>query len=127
MARGWSRPLGGFAAEVEKQMSAQVNEVALFALQQLILHSPVDTGAYRGSHFLTVDDADTQRVPELSETESRREAESILARTSNKPFKLVTIQTNIAYGEALEKGSSKQAPRGVYAIAANSVRERYGR
>lgn len=127
MARGWSRPLGGFAAEVEKQISAQVNEMVLFALQQLILHSPVDSGAYRGSHFVTVDSTDTSQVPNRDPQQVLREAESILASTANKPFKLVTIQTNIAYGEVLERGSSKQAPQGVYAIAANNTRERYGR
>ncbi len=128
MARGgWSMPLGGFAREVESQMSKQVNEVALFALQQLILHSPVDTGAYRGSHFITVDGEDRNLVPERSESEALREAESILASTANQPFKRVVIQTNIAYGLRIEKGWSGQAPRGVYAIAANNTRERYGR
>lgn len=123
---GWSRPLSGFAREIEGQLSKQGAEMVLFALQQLIMHSPVDSGAYRGSHFVTVDDVDLSRVPSFAPDESMREAERILAANPS-PFKLVTIQTNIAYGEVLERGSSQQAPHGVYAIAANNTRERYGR
>lgn len=128
MARGgWSNPLGGFAVEVEKQISAQVNEIVLFALQQLILHSPVDSGAYRGSHFVTIDGTDKSLVPPPDKSGNRvmQEAEQIMAASAGKPFKLVTIQTNIAYGEVLERGSSQQAPSGVYSVAANSVRERF--
>ncbi len=130
MARGgWSNPLGGFAVEVEKQISAQVNEIVLFALQQLILHSPVDSGAYRGSHFVTIDGTDKSLVPPPDKSGNRvmQEAEQIMAASAGKPFKLVTIQTNIAYGLRIENGWSGQAPQGVYAIAANNTRERYGR
>ncbi|WP_339885251.1 hypothetical protein [Vreelandella maris] len=129
MARGWSNPLGGFAAEVEKQISAQVNEMVLFALQQLIFHSPVQDGGYRGSHFVTIDGIDRDRVPPPDKGGERvmREAEQIMAASAGKPFKLVTIQTNIAYGLRIENGWSSQAPQGVYAIAANNTRERYGR
>lgn len=124
--RGWSNPLGGFAREVEGQLSRQGAEMVLYALQQLIIHSPVDQGAYRGSHFITVDDIDTSSVPNRSPSEVMREAERILA-ANPAPFKLVTLQTNIAYGEVIETGSSKQAPNGVYSIAYNNTRERYGR
>lgn len=123
---GWSNPLGGFIQEVEDQLSKQGSEMVLFALQQLIIHSPVDQGAYRGSHFITIDDIDTSLVPNRSPDEVMREAERILA-SNPAPFKLVTIQTNIPYGERIEDGWSGQAPYGVYSIAYNNTRERYGR
>lgn len=127
MARGgWSMPLGGFIQEVEGQLSKQGAEMVLYALQQLIIHSPVDEGAYRGSHFLTIDDVDHDKVPHYGPDESMREAERILAANPS-PFKLVTIQTNIPYGERIEDGWSGQAPYGVYSIAYNNTRERYGR
>lgn len=125
MARGgWSRPLSGFAREIEGQLSQQGSEMVLFALQQLIMHSPVSSGAYRGSHFVTVDNRDTASVPNNAPGEAERQAEMLLSADS-KPFKQVFIQSNIAYGERIENGWSQQAPSGVYAVAENSTRERF--
>lgn len=121
---GWSRPLEGFAKQVERDIADRQREMVIFALQQLIQHSPVDTGAYRGSHFVTVGGRDTGRVPEQQGELALREAEMLL-RADSRPFKVAYIQTNIPYGERIESGWSQQAPGGVYAIATNSTRERF--
>lgn len=124
---GWINSLTSFADQVERDISALQREMTLFALQQLILHSPVDTGAYRSSHFVTIDDPDNEKVPapEGGEDQALRDAEQVISAADGKPFKAVIIQTNIAYGEAIEDGHSQQAPQGVYAIATNNTRERY--
>ena len=130
MARGgWSMPLNAFIPQVEKQLTKQTNDIVLFALQQLIIHSPVQDGGYRGSHFVTIDGQDLSTIPPPDKSGERvmRDAESIIARSGGKPFKYVVIQTNIAYGLRIEQGWSGQAPQGVYAIAYNNTRERYGR
>ncbi|OBX36984.1 hypothetical protein A8U91_01332 [Halomonas elongata] len=128
MAGGWSKSLAGFARQVEQDISARQREMTLFALQQLIQHSPVDTGAYRGSHLVTIDSTDESSVPEPDKSGDRvrRDAEQVIAAAEGKPFKAVTIQSNIAYGESIEDGHSQQAPQGVYALATNNTRERYG-
>lgn len=120
----WSRPLSGFAKQVERDLSGRQKEMTLYALQQLIMHSPVDTGAYRGSHFVTVGRRNHTRVPEHGQDGARPEAEMLLASDS-QPFKVVYIQSNIVYGESLENGHSQQAPSGVYSVAHNSTRERF--
>lgn len=122
----WSRSLSGFAREVEGALSNRQREMVIFALQQLILHSPFSTGAYRGSHFVTVGSPDTASVPNNAPGEAERQAEMMLSADS-QPFKLVFIQSNIIYGEVLERGSSQQAPSGVYAVAENSTKERFSR
>lgn len=120
-------PLGGFVREVEQQLEKQTNDIVLFALQQLIIHSPVQDGGYRGSHFVTIDGEDVSTIPPPDKNGERvlRDAESVIARSGGKPFKYVVIQTNIAYGLRIEQGWSGQAPQGVYAIAANNTRERF--
>lgn len=128
MARGgWSMPLGGFIQEVEQQLEKQTNDIVLFALQQLIIHSPVQDGGYRGSHLVTIDGQDLSTVPPPDKSGDRvlRDAERIIAQSGGKPFKYVVIQTNIAYGLRIEQGWSGQAPQGVYAIAANNTKERF--
>lgn len=121
---GWSNPLSGFARQVERDLSDRQKAMTLYALQQLILHSPVSTGAYRGSHFVTVGSRDTSAVPNHAPGDAERQAEMLLSADS-KPFKQVFIQSNIIYGERIESGWSGQAPQGVYAIAENSTKERF--
>lgn len=130
MARGgWSRSLSGFIGEVEGALGERQKKMVLFALQQLILHSPVQDGAYRSSHFVTVDRRNNIRqpgVPGGNPEMAIQEAESVLDQASGKPFKRVYIQTNIPYGLRIEQGWSGQAPQGVYAIAENNTREQFG-
>ncbi|WP_348826520.1 hypothetical protein [Halomonas sp. RT37] len=125
--KGWSKSLSGFAREVEYALDKKQGEMVLFALQQLILHSPVDTGAYKGSHLVTVNGSDNSAVPEPDKSGARvrRDAEAVLSAARGKPFKAVILQSNIIYGESLEHGHSQQAPLGVYSIAFESLRARY--
>ncbi|MBY5984453.1 hypothetical protein KUW18_10160 [Halomonas sp. DP5Y7-2] len=125
--QGWSKSLTGFARQVGQDISARQEEMVLFALQQLILHSPVDTGAYKGSHLVTVNGSDNSAVPEPDKSGARvrRDAEAVLSAARGKPFKAVVLQSNIIYGESLEYGHSQQAPLGVYSIAFESLRARY--
>ncbi|WP_299313126.1 hypothetical protein [uncultured Halomonas sp.] len=122
---GWSRSLAGFADEVEATLGERQKQMVIFALQQLIQHSPVDSGAYRGSHFVTLNRRDNITVPESGPDEALRRAEMVLDAAMGQPFKRVYIQSNIAYGERIENGWSQQAPGGVYAVATNSTRERF--
>lgn len=123
MAWRGTRP-SAFARTIERDVSRLQLEMTVYALQQLILRSPVDTGAYRGSHFVTVGRRDTQDVPNLSPGEAQRMAEMLLADDS-KPFKPVYIQTNIVYGISIENGHSQQAPQGVYAVSYNNLVQRF--
>lgn len=122
----WDNLPTGFADVVEKTLSDRQREMVIYALQRLIQHSPVDTGAYRGSHFVTLHSPDTSSVPKHSPGEAERLAEMAL-RADTQPFKAVYVQSNIVYGERIEAGHSQQAPAGVYAIATNSTRERFSR
>lgn len=121
---GWTKLPTGFIPVAVADISEMQRDMILYALQQLIMHSPVDTGAYRGSHFVTVGRRNNIRVPEHGQDGARREAEMLLS-TDSEPFKAVYIQSNIAYGEAIEHGHSQQAPGGVYSVAHNSTREQF--
>lgn len=127
---GWSRSLSGFIGEVESALGERQKQMVLFALQQLIIHSPIQDGAYRTSHFVTIDRRNNIRQPGEPGKNPEiaiQEAEDLLDQALGKPFKRVYVQTNIAYGQRIEDGWSGQAPQGVYAVVENSTRERYGR
>lgn len=122
---GWSKSLTGFARQVGRDLTDMQKEVSLYAFQQLILLSPVDSGAYRGNHRLTVGFTDDGYNLEATGDYNQQQAQRRLAAL-NVPFTVVHIQNNLPYGEEIENGHSQQAPGGVYELATNNTRERYG-
>lgn len=125
----WSRPLSGFADEVEKNLTQRQRQIAVYALQQVIFGSPVDEGTYKGNHRVTVNGVTGEFSLELQDDNGQRTLNEGLAviGSISKPFGEVVIQNNLPYGEALEGGSSGQAPAGVYTVAFNSTVQRFGR
>jgi hypothetical protein len=91
-----------------------VNEVLAWIDIQLILHSPFKTGRYTKSHALFADGA------ALS-------LESIAAVSGNFPIadEYVFINT-VPYARKIERGSSTQAPEGVYQVVATLAQRRFG-
>lgn len=125
MARGWSKPLSGFATEVEKTQNKRLRAAALQALSGVIERSPVDSGTFRGSHRVSVGSADNGY--DLGETDKTGSATlakgSAAIQAVRAPFTVIYVQSNLPYSETLENGNSKQAPQGVYAITFNDLRE----
>lgn len=137
MARGgWSRAPSGFAEIVEADLTQHVKRVAAEGLQMVISGSPVDTGSYRANHRVSVGSPDNGVDTDAAQASPGRGSFTGVASYEdgmqkiaalNVPFTTVFIQNNIAHGTAIENGSSDQAGEGVYSVAANSLREKYGR
>ncbi len=135
MARGgWSMPLSAFIPQVESEFVKLRNRIAAEALQLLQFGSPVDQGTYRANHRISIGDRDMtfelvagSSAPRGSLDQQAYEREVRKLLTENAPFTIVYIQNNLPYATRLEDGHSRQAGDGVYALAANSLRERYGR
>lgn len=136
MARGgWSMPLTGFIPQVENEFVKLRNQIVAEALQMLQIGSPVQDGAYRGNHLVSLGSRDNSYDLDYSGSSAQRgsidqqaynrEVRKLL--TENAPFTIVYIQNNLPYAERLESGWSQQAGEGVYAVAANNLREKYGR
>ena len=125
---GWSKPPTAFIKTVEADLAAVRTRIAMEALQTVVLASPVDTGAYRGSHVVSVDAADYS-VPKEPDKSGQKTIDTGIAviAGANKPFQAVTVQTNLGYAESLENGHSKQAPTGVYSPAFQYIRAKYAK
>ena len=127
--RGWSNPPSGFAREVEATQNKRLRAAALQALSGVIERSPVDQGAFRGSHRVSVGSPDYS----YSLTDTDKAGSATLAKGSSAiqavrvPFTVIYVQSNLPYSEALENGSSQQAPQGVYQITMNNLKEASGR
>ncbi len=139
MVRGWSKPLSGFATEVEQTQNKRLRAAALQALSGVIERSPVDTGAFRGSHRVSVGSRD--HGYSLSDKDKSGAATmakgSTTIQTVRKPFEVIYVQSNLPYAEVIEfgqfvykpggkttpNGYSIQAPQGVYAVTFNNLKE----
>lgn len=126
----WSgKSLTGFGADVEKQLGDGVKEIAAFGLSKVIQRSPVDEGSYRAGNRITIDDNEQPFDPDKTDKSGNatlNEGASVL-EAINTPFVRVTIYNPAPYARRIEDGWSGQAPSGVYALAYNDMRERYGK
>lgn len=114
-----------FGKIVADDLGKQTRATALQALTGVIERSPVDSGAFRGNHRVSVGSPDNG----YSLDETDRTGGQALSRGSNvigqiqQPLTLIYIQNNLPYAGVLENGSSSQAPQGVYAVTFNNLKE----
>lgn len=120
--RDFERALARFAeAEVPAALGRATRELALAALEGVVLRTPVETGLARANWRVgldrpaagTIDGAD----PDGRATIARGAAAIARAR----PFQAIWIANNLSYVEQLENGRSDQAPRGMVAVTVASL------
>lgn len=125
MAWKGTRP-SAFAKTIERSVTRRQKEIATFALRELIATSPVDEGAYRGNHRVTVNGITLEFDPECtSDQAALSEGLGVIGGISSS-FGEVFIQNNAPYGQALEDGWSSQGSSGnYYALAFNATVEHF--
>lgn len=122
----WNVDPQKFIQVAENDLTDMVKTISLDAFGMLIRMSPVDTGAFRGNHRLTIGQASDSYDTSSTGTTNQTEAQARIAAL-NVPFTTVYIQNNLPYANRLENGWSQQAPTGVYANTFNSISQKYGR
>lgn len=110
-----------FHARVDRAMRA----VALDAQAKLMIKTPVDTGRARANWNTTVGspDVSTNATATRADVNSRRRAGAATIRAAKfSQGEVVYIANGLPYIEALEHGSSKQAPNGMLASTMASLK-----
>ncbi len=111
-----------FAVQVVSDSEAHVKNIVMDTVQSLVDSSPVDTGAYRASHIISIGSADMGvRGPETNPNQ-----DAAIQAVKIKLGNLVYIQNNLPYAERLENGWSDQAPQGIYSTTFNFISQKYG-
>ena len=103
----------------ERDAENVIKEAVLITHGTVTTLSPVDTGRYKASHFISKGQESDKVVSDGAdyggETEKRKkEAESVKPKLESISW---YVTNNLEYSEALEGGHSQQAPNGVYAPA----------
>lgn len=127
MARNsWSRRPTSFTLQVLAEADKVVKESTAFALQQVITRSPVDTGAYRGNHQVSIGKPDNSydlNIKDPSGAGAYAKAGAQIAKA--KIGDVVWVQNCLPYSLRIENGWSQQAPQGVYSLAFQSLANKF--
>ena len=120
---GWKgKKPTSFSVDVVKNAEDQVKKITMDTVQSLVVSSPVDTGAYRASHVVSIGSADYGvRGPETNAVQ-----DAAIQALKFKLGNLIYIQNNKPYAERLEDGWSDQAPLGIYSTTFTYITQKYG-
>ena len=120
----WRNPPINFGVEVLRDADQFTKKITGEMLQQVVLRSPVDTGAFRGNHRVGIGALD----PNANKADTSSPLQKGLAtiQSGGGLGKLVYISNSLPYAIRLENGwSEKQAPLGVYSISFMNVVNKY--
>ncbi|MFW1646147.1 hypothetical protein ACNPQK_14960 [Acinetobacter guillouiae] len=124
---GWNglRP-SQFTLQVLRDGSELQRKITAAMLQGVVLKSPVDTGAFRGNHRVSIGSVDyTKDFQKIDKSGTTTIADGMAKVLSVQLGMRVFISNNLPYAIALENGHSGQAPLGIYSITFQSVTSRY--
>lgn len=127
----WDIPPDLFADVVESDVANMIKGFALTCYRNIIMASPVDTGRFRASHIVSINEpyytvtiAGSMMI-DLSTEQLIENAKRTMDVKHKGKLRSIYIQTNLPYAEALENGHSKQASAGVYGPAFNAAVVKY--
>lgn len=126
--RRFNLAVGEWARKVPpEELSAWHRRIALWAWRAIDRKTPVRFGTLRRNNQIAIGTApETSRIGlDPSGSVAQAEAESVVARIG--PFQRVAIFNNVEYGQYVETGTSRQAPRGMYATTFAELATRFSR
>ncbi|EPF6485885.1 hypothetical protein [Acinetobacter baumannii] len=138
---GWSSKPSAFTKTIEADLTKKQKDIVIDALGGVVLASPVDQGAYRASHRVSINQPDmTFNESEKDENGTPTISKGTSALSRLVPYSTVYIQTNAPYATKIEYGNftdkpetpkttggySRQAPQGVYGLTFNYIAQKYG-
>lgn len=134
----FSADLTAFVNLTRLRGSQVLRSLALQAHTGVVLRSPVDTGRFRASHRVSINQSDLSVSPELPENTAKdagiqfgavptgvEQAAAVAQLSGVKWTDSVHITNNLPYARPLEDGWSKQtsnAPDGIYGATFQEMR-----
>ncbi|WP_407492485.1 HK97 gp10 family phage protein [Acinetobacter baumannii] len=120
---GWKgKKPTSFSLDVSKAAEVHVKNIVMDTVQSLVNLSPVDTGAYRASHIVSIGSGDYG----VREPSTNAVQDAAIQAVKFKLGSLIYIQNNQPYAERLENGWSDQAPQGIYSTTFTYITQKYG-
>ena len=97
-------------------------KIALLALTGIVMKTPVKTGRARGNWQTTINTPATGDLETVDKSGGSVVNEGLASLTSLRPYQIVYITNNLPYIQALEEGSSMQAPVGMVVVTLEELK-----
>lgn len=92
--------------------------LTLAAYSAIIRNSPVDSGRYRGNHFISVGVPSDEVTDDIRDPQTALSSEQVKLKPQNvKPGVDTNISNNLPYSGVIEDGSVNREPMKVYAVS----------
>ncbi len=108
-----------FEDDVTKKHAETVRGIEDYVYNQLRAKSPVLSGAYRSNHNRTLG------APDYTFSKDKTSSEEPQPTPEGSFFNMY-ISNGAPYAAAIEEGNSDKAPDGVYGLALQSAKAKYG-
>lgn len=110
--------VAAWVAKTNAKMELAVRKIALDVFTEVILMSPVDTGRFRGNWQVAIGDVPAGTL-EIEDKDGTATISKVQAATMGLEVgQTIYLINNLPYAQALEFGSSQQAPGGMVRLAA---------
>lgn len=119
----WKNAPINFGIKVLKDADDLTKKITGDMLQQVVVRSPVDKGAYRGNHRVGIGSIDT--TTNINDTENPLPKGIAKIQSGGGIGKITYISNGLPYAIPLENGWSQQAPLGVYTLSFQTVLNKY--
>lgn len=126
MARkgAWKGLPTGFADKVREEELARLVDLSEHHVRGVIYGSPIDTSRFLSNNNFSVNQPDESFDWDKRDvSRSMTLANARRAMASLRYGDIFYIVNTTPYGEKLEYGGSRQAPQGIFRVAANNARE----
>ena len=120
----WNNNPRNFTLQLLSEADDFTKKITGEMLQQVVVRSPVDSGAYRQNHRVSVGNVDISY--DVNDTGNDSLTKGIRTIQAGGGLgKVVHVSNSLPYAAKLENGYSAQAPLGVYSLSFRSVVEKY--
>jgi len=116
----WSLPIDEWAKKTEQNVDKARNRLAFYIYSSVVKKTPVDTGRARGNWHISKDAPDPRVIDRTNKEGSITGEETDKLKNINGD-ETIYIQNNLPYINALENGSSQQAPSGMVRLTMANV------
>ena len=120
----WRNKPSSFSLQLISEADTRTKKITGEMLQQVVVRSPVDSGAFRQNHRVSIGSVD--KSFDVNDTGNDALSKGIRTIQAGGGLgKIVYISNSLPYAEKLENGYSQQAPQGVYSLSFLSVVSKY--
>ena len=120
----WRNKPSSFSLQLISEADTLTKKITGEMLQQVVVRSPVDSGAFRQNHRVSIGSVD--KSFDVNDTGNDALSKGIRTIQAGGGLgKIVYISNSLPYAEKLENGGSQQAPQGIYSLSFLSVVSKY--